>query len=108
GFHRFKFEFHSFFAETFSTASVTTGKAESEQKICASPPKADICLLMSTRPHTQLPDDPADALTVLRYARELVEWECEAGFGSHEKIASLTHGDPATRAAAMLASLLAG
>jgi hypothetical protein len=54
------------------------------------------------------PDDPADALTVLRYARELVEWECEAGFGSHEKIASLTHGYAATRDAAMAASLLAG
>src|SRR5215510_4879720 len=56
----------------------------------------------------QLPDDPADALTVLRYARELVEWEFEAGFGSHEKIASLTHGYAATRDAAMAASLLAG
>src|SRR5262245_62473099 len=57
---------------------------------------------------TILSDDPADALTVLRYARELVEWECEAGFGSHEKIASLTHGYAATRDAAMAASLLAG
>ena len=46
GFYRFKFEFHSFFSETFSTASVKTGSALVEHKISASPPKPDICALL--------------------------------------------------------------
>src|SRR5262245_48313879 len=39
GFDRFKFQFHSFFAETFSTASVKGGKAQREQIFSGLPPK---------------------------------------------------------------------
>jgi hypothetical protein len=39
GFDRFKFEFHSFFAETFSTASVKSGKAQMEHMFSGSAPK---------------------------------------------------------------------
>ena len=44
GFYRFKFEFHSFFSETFSTVSVKIGKARNEQMLSGLPPTSDIRL----------------------------------------------------------------
>jgi hypothetical protein len=42
GFDRFKFQFHSFFAETFSTASVKLGRAGDVRCTTALRPKADV------------------------------------------------------------------
>jgi hypothetical protein len=41
GFHRFKFQFHSFFADTFSTASVKLGHSAMSAQ-CPVCPKADL------------------------------------------------------------------
>jgi hypothetical protein len=41
GFDRFKFQFHSFFAETFSTASVKIGRSGDVRCMIALPPKAE-------------------------------------------------------------------
>src|SRR5215813_12604082 len=42
GFHRFKFEFHSFFAETFSTVSVKFRHCSDVRCATALPPKAAV------------------------------------------------------------------
>jgi hypothetical protein len=52
GFHRFKFQFHSFFAETFSTVSVKSGPAAMSAPMSGLPPEggrtADIGLTSET------------------------------------------------------------